>query len=375
MTILALALAGACVPWTDSSKNQPADNTSVSAAPATGSAVKKAPPKKVERKTATPVEPKEGLTHREDLAVERKPAKERVEPGPVPSHDALKDANKVRVERASGYRVPVEYLVFSSKHFPAALASVALPSDYDSSPKKSYPLILAFGGAGECMRAPRDGALAWVGYYKTDEAAAALKDGDLKSADFRGLANRKEIASFNKRLGESPYQGVILACPYSPRLRMEDRLEAPGYERFVMDELIPEIKRRYRVAPNAIGVDGVSMGGARSLYYGFKYPETFHSIGAVQGAFGPYFPIYEELATKNRDILRHRSIQLITSKKDFMLKSVIRMHKMLVAMGIPHEYSILSGPHDYIFNQGPGAIALLMFHDRALRSLSEGPRR
>ena len=33
--------------------------------------------------------------------------------------------------------------------------------------------------------------------------------------------------------------------------------------------------------------------------------------------------------------------------------------------GMPFLY--LSGPHDYIFNQGPGALALLLFHDRALR--------
>jgi hypothetical protein len=28
---------------------------------------------------------------------------------------------------------------------------------------------------------------------------------------------------------------------------------------------------------------------------------------------------------------------------------------------------MLTGPHDYVFNRGPGGIEMLLFHDRALR--------
>jgi hypothetical protein len=34
---------------------------------------------------------------------------------------------------------------------------------------------------------------------------------------------------------------------------------------------------------------------------------------------------------------------------------------------IAHEFKLLTGPHDYVFNRGPGAVEMLLFHDRALR--------
>jgi enterochelin esterase-like enzyme len=143
--------------------------------------------------------------------------------------------------------------------------------------------------------------------------------------------------------------------------------EFPEIEEYIMDELIPALKKRYRVAEEAIGVDGVSMGGARSMYYGLKYPEVFFSVGSVQGAFGPYLDLYRHLAKTNEPSLKKRAIQLVTSDRDVMKPSVEAMHKLLLENHIPHSYRILTGPHDYIFNQGPGAISLLVFHSQALR--------
>lgn len=274
---------------------------------------------------------------------------------------------EITVEKLPGYQVPAEYLFIPSSHCPEATVAVMLPADYDKEPHKKYPLIIAFGGAGECARSPEQGALAWLRYYKTDEAAKAARSGKLVAGDFRGLVTPRQLEDFNRALKRWPYTGVILACPASPPLwGFREGVDFPEYETFVMTELIPELKKRYRTDPAMIGVDGVSMGGARSLYYGLKYPGVFSSIGAVQGAFGPYMETYRQLIADNREALAHRSIQLISSDGDVMLHSVERMHKLLHDEAIPHRYRVLSGPHDYIFNQGPGALALLLFHDHAL---------
>ncbi|MBI5248054.1 MAG: hypothetical protein HY912_01045 [Desulfomonile tiedjei] len=271
------------------------------------------------------------------------------------------------VEKIPGYKVSAEYLTLPSKHFSQNITAVSLPLDYEKNPDKSYPLVIVFGGAGECAKSPREGALAWMRYYKTDEAVVALASNHLDTNHFRGLVTPGHLRDFNRKLSARPYKGVILACPASPLISGQRGPEFPEYEAFVIDELIPELKRRYRVADRSIGVDGVSMGGSRSMYYGFKYPEIFSSVGAVQGAFGPFMDIYRDLVTWNSGTLRKRQIQLITSDKDVMAPSVQKLHQMLVANKIPHSYLNLSGPHDYIFNQGPGALALLMFHDQALR--------
>ncbi len=279
------------------------------------------------------------------------------------------------VEKFSGYRTPGECLVLRSRNFSDAVVAVTLPEDYYSSPNKKYPLVIAFGGAGECAKPPRSGALAWMHYYQTDEAVEALSKNHLAAGNFKGLVSPSRLSEYNAGLKKHPYRGIILACPYSPPLSPLQGLESPNYEKYIVEELIPELERRYRVASGDIGVDGVSMGGSRSMYYGFKYPEVFRSVGSIQGAFGPYFDLYADLVKKNRGTLQERSIQLVTSDGDVMAPAVARMHQLLKANGIPHKYLVLTGPHDYIFNQGPGSIALLVFHDKALHDRPEGPVR
>lgn len=109
------------------------------------------------------------------------------------------------------------------------------------------------------------------------------------------------------------------------------------------------------------------------MYYGFKYPEVFASIGSVQGAFGPWIKVYKELVHRNRDKLKGMPIQLVTSDRDHMAPSVASLHRILTDEGIAHRYMVLTGPHDYIFNQGPGSLALLVFHNQALRRRGQGP--
>jgi iron(III)-salmochelin esterase len=289
--------------------------------------------------------------------------------------DALsrKKQPKPKIEKLSGYEIPCEYFRISSARYPEGVTAVCLPPDYRSNPEKRYPLVIAFGGAGECARPSLRSALAWVDYYQSDQAVKALQDSHLESRDFKGLAGKKEIAEFNARLKRNPYRGVILACPASPPLALLRPRELPRYEEFIMKELVPALKSHYRVDPEGLGVDGVSMGGARSMYYGLKYPETFHSIGAIQGAFGPYMDVYRSLIRAKRKIISSRPIQLVTSDGDVMAPSVKRMSRLLETNGIFCDLRELSGPHDYIFNQGPGSLALLTFHDEALRRSSAGP--
>ena len=65
-------------------------------------------------------------------------------------------------ERITGYRTPGEYLTLSSKYVADATTAITLPKDYEIQPQKTYPLVIAFGGAGECAKPPRSGAMAWM---------------------------------------------------------------------------------------------------------------------------------------------------------------------------------------------------------------------
>jgi iron(III)-salmochelin esterase len=285
----------------------------------------------------------------------------RHEPSPVPRE------SKPIFEKIEGYKIPAEYVGFGPEERVDCTTVVALPEDYYSNKGKKYPLVIVFGGAGECAKRPRQGALAWLHYYKSDEAVLALGSNRLDKNDFRGLVTERELAKFNRKLKRRPYEGVIFACPSTP-LSLRDGPELPAYEEFIMDRLLPILTKHYRVDKDRIGVDGVSMGGSRSMYYGLKYPEVFSSIGAVQGAFGPFMDLYEDLIKINKDKLQQRAVQLVTSDRDTHLgPHTEKMHQLFNAQEIKHDYMILTGPHDYIFNQGPGSIALLMFHARPAR--------
>lgn len=282
---------------------------------------------------------------------------------------------KPAIEKVGNYLTPTEYFSIPSRHYSDAICAVSLPQDYSNDPTGKYPLVVAFGGAGECMRSPRQGALAWVHYYRADEAANALSSQNLTSSDFRGLVNKDQLEKFNHNLQLSPYRGVILVCPYSPALGLQPGLEFPEYEKYIVDELIPALCKHYRVDPSRIGVNGVSMGGARSMYYGFKYPEVFKRIGSVQAAVGPFMETYRLLINSNHDQISKCSIQIVSSDGDIFLKSVDTFSSMLNSLRLPHSLLILTGPHDYIFNQGPGSLALLAFHGLPTPKTAQGPIR
>lgn len=287
----------------------------------------------------------------------------------------LPPARGPMIEKVGAFLTPTEYFTIQSKYFPDSISAVSLPQDYHQNQNAKYPMVIAFGGAGECSRPPREGALAWVSYYKADEAANALASNKLKASDFRHLVTKEQLDIFNNRLQKAPYKGVILVCPYSPLMRGIQGLEIPEYENYVIKELIPALRQYYRVDPSGIGVDGVSMGGARSLYYGFKYPEIFKRVGSVQAAVGPFMDIYSQLIKTNKDKIGKCSIQVVSSDGDVFLKSIEKFSSMLNSMRTPHALLILKGPHDYIFNQGPGSLALLAFHGSYHPKAAQGPIR
>jgi len=118
-------------------------------------------------------------------------------PSPLPTKQARAGSDKAAVstpsskvvtEKLTGYKTPCEYLTIQSRHYPRAVVAVSLPRDYHQRRGARYPLVIAFGGMGECVRPPRSGALAWIHYYKSDEAVVALETNHLESRHFRGLA-------------------------------------------------------------------------------------------------------------------------------------------------------------------------------------------
>jgi enterochelin esterase-like enzyme len=99
------------------------------------------------------------------------------------------------------------------------------------------------------------------------------------------------------------------------------------------------------------------------------HPETFGVVGALQPA----------VRTRHASVLARyvsssqrpsQRIRLVTSLGDSLRADVTELDAAMSRARIAHEFKILQGPHDYVFNRGPGAVEMLLFHDRALRGLT-----
>ena len=59
-------------------------------------------------------------------------------------------------------------------------------------------------------------------------------------------------------------------------------------------------------------------------------------------------------------------LRLLTSQEDYFRDAILGVSRAWRAEGIDHDFADVPGPHDYVFNRGPGSMELLLWHDRVL---------
>jgi enterochelin esterase-like enzyme len=136
-----------------------------------------------------------------------------------------------------------------------------------------------------------------------------------------------------------------------------------------MKTVLPKARKELPVlgTPGSIGIDGVSLGGALSLRIGLGNASSFGAVGTLQPAIGEdQVPEFTELAREARANNPRLSLRLLTSKEDYFKRAIKAASASFRAAGIAHDFEDLPGPHDYPFNRGPGAIEMLLWHDRLL---------
>ena len=111
----------------------------------------------------------------------------------------------------------------------------------------------------------------------------------------------------------------------------------------------------------------MSLGGAIALRTGFARTDTFGAVGALQPAVADdQTAEWVELARAARARRPGFPLRLTTSHDDVYHDVITRLSGALRGAGVPHDFADVPGPHDYPFNRGPGAIELLLWHDRVL---------
>lgn len=259
--------------------------------------------------------------------------------------------------------------VFESTPLGRMAALVLLP---ERARGERFPVLLAFHGRGEALKGPDRGARGWVEDYWLPRAIERIRRPPLTRADFLSFVTKDRLLEINRALTARAYRGLVIVCPYTP-----DRLAGEGFmeksmplARFVVEELLPRV---YRETPAlgtvaSTGVDGVSLGGRAAYSVGLARPEAFGVIAGFQVAFdvqdAPVLLAYARSAKQKNPRL---SFRMLTSRDDYFLEANQAIARAFEVEGLPMDFDIAEGPHDYAFNRGPGAYEMLLFHDSALR--------
>jgi hypothetical protein len=242
----------------------------------------------------------------------------------------------------------------------------------DASAPGVRPLLVALHGRGEAGRGLDVGAGAWPNDYQLDRLHRRLLAPPLTTRDLLEMTSPERLGKLNATLAAAPYQGLGLACPYTPHLDDPSADGARPFGRFVVNQLLPELRRATgsQADRRATGIDGVSMGGRLALLVGLTHPETFGVVGALQPAIRiEEAGLISELARAAMAKAPVR-LRLVTSEEDYFLAAVRATSERLRADGVEHELLVIPGTHGYDFNRGPGGADMLLWHERVQRGLA-----
>jgi enterochelin esterase-like enzyme len=261
---------------------------------------------------------------------------------------------------------------FEQAPFGSTDVVISIPAAADEATR--FPVLIALHGRGESLKGSRRGARGWLDDYELDRAMARLAAPPLGKRDFQGYVSRDRLRRLNQSLAGKPYSGLIVVCPYLPDvLRREAAFTAAGpLAAFIVDVLLPRVYAKTPAlgTPASTGIDGVSLGGRAALLVGFDRPRAFGAVGALQAAIDDSeVERFAELGARALSDNPKLSLRLLTSKADHFLRVNERLTSALSDRGVQHRYLRVLGTHSYRFNRGPGAIEMLLFHDRALRGL------
>ena len=245
--------------------------------------------------------------------------------------------------------------------------AVAVVPTWD--PSARYPVLLALHGRGEALKTPAEGALGWPRDYAMVRAIDRLRAPPLKEADYENIVDPVRLAETNQSLEARRFGGLIVVCPWLPDVRPAATADIGVYARYLLQTLLPKVRSETPAlsTPDATGIDGVSLGGVLALRIGLSCPDQFGAVGGIQAAVAENQNTeWTTLAQAARARSPGLRLRLLTSHEDYFRDAITGVSQAWRAAGVQHDFADVPGPHDYIFNRGPGSIELLVWHDRAL---------
>jgi len=138
------------------------------------------------------------------------------------------------------------------------------------------------------------------------------------------------------------------------------------YEKYVLQDVMPLIESRYRVAPGRENraIAGLSMGGGQSLTIGFRHLDLFSAIGAFSAAVPPEFEkeFASVLADSKQVNARLKLLWFACGRQDSLFERSQKLAELLAARQIKHTFRPTEGAHVFkVWRQYLSEFAPLLF--------------
>jgi S-formylglutathione hydrolase len=182
--------------------------------------------------------------------------------------------------------------------------------------------------------------------------------------------------------------GMACVCPHGQHSWWADRVCAEfdartTPERYLLDEVVPFFRARWGLAPPALGVQGISMGGQGALRLAFKHPNVFPVVAAISPAldyeqlFGQGSALDTMYASKEQ--CRQDTAMMHVPPSGYpphiffcidpddvnWYRGADRLHEKLNALGVPHEADLATraGGHSWDYFNHMAARVEQFVHD------------
>ncbi|AKT42776.1 uncharacterized protein CMC5_070030 [Chondromyces crocatus] len=235
-------------------------------------------------------------------------------------------------------------------------------------PEEKVPLLVLLHGKGETGD-ERMGAWAWVERYGLGTAYDRLRRAPIARTSKRGDWTEGRLAEVNAHLAAKAFQGLVIACPYTPDVHRTSNPAASldGYAKWLAEVVVPRARAEAPVFTETArtALDGCSLGGYVGLEAFLRRPEVFGAWGGVQSAFGAHrAPGFAERLAKAVAAVGPRDLHLLTSQGDPFLPGNQKLAAELSKKQVPCTLRVLPGPHDQPWLREAGTIEMLLWHAR-----------
>jgi S-formylglutathione hydrolase len=208
-----------------------------------------------------------------------------------------------------------------------------------------------------------------------------------------GLETLQDKPAFTKLFAEL---NLACVCPHGQRSWWVDRIctefdSKITPERHLLDHVVPFFKDRWNLAPGAIGVMGISMGGQGALRLAFKHPRLFPVAAGIASAldyherYGEGLPLDDLYDSKEQcrqdTALMHvppyngppHIFFCIDPDDAVWYRGNDRLHEKLSALGIEHTMDLATqaGGHSWEYFNFMAERAIRFVH----AGLEQEPRR